>query len=102
MAIGSGLGSQFGFEKEAAYGTYKAPGKFLEYNSETMNLNRNFLMSQGLRASRLFQSGGRRSPTTRQAAGTVVFEVPTKGFGPLLNLLHGLTVAPEKIGAGTA
>src|SRR5437868_169188 len=98
-AFTSGLGSQLGLEKEAAYGTYKVPTKFLEMTSETMNLNRAFVMSMGLRAGRLFQQGPRRSPTTRSAAGGIVLEVPTKGFGPLINMLHGEAVVPAKIGA---
>jgi hypothetical protein len=97
----SGLGSQLGIAKETTYGTAVTVAKFFEYASETMALNRAFLLSQQLRAGRMFQSSSRRTATTRSAAGTVNMEVPTSGFGPLLNLLHGETVTPAKEGATT-
>ena len=37
MAIGSGLGSSFGFSRESTYGTYVAPTKFLRAKSYTIS-----------------------------------------------------------------
>lgn len=100
MGVPSGLGASVGFAKEATYGTYVAPSlkKFVEFTSETMNLNRAYIMSQGLRGGRLFQAGPRRSPTTRSAAGNIVFEVPNQKFGWLIDMMHGETIATAQIG----
>lgn len=95
-AFTSGLGSQCALAAETTYGTIVTPNRFFEYASENMNLSRSFLLSSQLRAGRMYQSSPRRSATTRSAAGTVALEVPTAGFGPWLNLLHGNTVVPAK------
>lgn len=97
----SGLGAQVGVAAEATYGTFKTPNRFFEFSSEGLNLSRGFILSQGLRAGRMYQSSTRRTATTRSASGPVAFETPTAGLGPWLNLLHGETVTPVKEGATT-
>jgi hypothetical protein len=97
----TGLGAQIGLAAEASYGTFKAPNRFFEFTSEGLNLSRGFVMSSQLRGGRMYQSAPRRTATTRSASGPVAFEVPTAGFGPWLNLMHGETVAPAKEGATT-
>jgi hypothetical protein len=92
----SGLGSQLGLAAETTYGTAVTVAKFFEYTSETLKLDRQYVLSKQLRAGRMMQSSSRRSATTKSAAGGVVLEVPTAGFGPILNLLHGETVTPSK------
>lgn len=98
-SFSTGLGAQIGLAAEASYGTYKAPNRFYEFTSEGLNLSRGFIVSQQLRAGRMYPSATRRSATTRSASGPVVFEVPTAGLGPWLNLIHGETVTPAKEGA---
>lgn len=101
--LSSGLGSQVGIAKETvAYGTRAVPAKFLEYASETLSLDKSFILSQQLRANRMFQSSSRRTATTRQAAGQIAFEVPNQGFGTILDLLHGNVVAPVQQGVTAA
>jgi hypothetical protein len=95
----TGLGAQIGLAAEATYGTYKAPNRFFEFTSEGLNLSRGFVLSSQLRAGRMYQSATRRTATTRSASGPVAFEVPSAGFGPWLNLIHGETVVPAKEGA---
>jgi hypothetical protein len=98
----SGLGSQLGLAAETTYGTEVTVSKFFEFTTEQMQLSRAFLESKGLRAGRMFQSGTRRTATTRSAAGPVAMEVPTQGFGQFLNLLHGNVVAPVQQGVTAA
>jgi hypothetical protein len=102
MPLASGLGSQFGLAKETVYGTVVTPAKFFEFDSESMNLDITYQESVGLRAGRTFQPAARTFATTRQAGGGVTLDVPTKGFGSILDLMHGLTVAPVQQGATAA
>ena len=102
MAIGSGLAAQLGFKKETTYGTRAVPDSFYEFNSETLQLERNRIMSRGLRAGRTFQSSTRVSEVTRSASGSVSLEVVNKEFGRWLDLLHGNTVTPVQQGGTTA
>lgn len=102
MALGSGLASQIGVKKETTWGTRVAPTSFYEYESEGIKHNRNRIVSRGLRAGRTFQNSGRRVTVTRDASGPVSLEVPNKGFGVLLDLLHGNTVTPTQQAATTA
>jgi len=103
MPLASGLGSQFGLAKETvAYGTVATPTRFFEFDSESLSLDQTYEDSVGLRANRTFQPSLRSKLTTRTAGGDVAMDVPTKGFGAVLDLLHGLTVAPVQVGATPA
>jgi hypothetical protein len=102
MAIGSGLAAQLGFKKETTYGTRAVPDAFYEFNTESLQLTRNRLMSRGLRAGRTFQSSSRVSEVTRSGGGSVSLEVVNKEFGRWLDLLHGNAVTPTQVGGTTA
>lgn len=103
MAIGSGLASSVGIKKEAvAYATRAVPTEFYEFESEGGVRQQKYLESRQLRAGRFFQSGSRRVLTTRDAQVTLNGEVPNKGFGSIVDLLHGNTVTPVIQGATTA
>lgn len=102
MAIGSGLSAQIGLKKETTYGTRAVPDLFYEFESEGGVRQQKYLESNMLRAGRFFQSGSRRILTTRDAQVSVNGEVPNKGFGSIIDLLHGNTVTPAQQGATTA
>jgi hypothetical protein len=102
VAIGAGLASQAGGKKETTYGTRAVPDVFWEYNSESVQLERNRLNSRALRAGRTFQSSTRVQETTRGGAGSISLDVVTKGFGFWLDLLHGNAVTPVQVGGTTA
>lgn len=102
MAIGSGLSAQLGLKKETTYATRVVPTAFYEFESEGGARQQKYLESRQLRSGRFFQSGSRRIMTTRDAAVTVGAEVPNKGFGVFLDLLHGNAVTPVIQGATTA
>lgn len=102
MALPTGLGAQLGIKLEGSFGTYQAPASFYEFDSETLSRQQTYLTSTGLRAGRMAAPVGRHKPTTRSGSGDITMKVPNKGFGTWLNLLHGETVTPEKIGTGTS
>lgn len=97
----SGLGAQLGLGTESTYGTAVTVARFLPFNSESFKLQKQFIESRGLRAGRMFQSSGLTIATTKDVNGGFALEVPNKGFGLLLNQLHGNTVTPVQQG-GTA
>lgn len=90
MTLASGLGTQFGLTKEVAYGTQLAATKFFEIDSAALALDQNYQDGVGLKANRMFMPAGRMRATTRQAPGAVPMDVPTKGFGSILDLMHDL------------
>lgn len=102
MAIGSGLASQIGGKKESVYGTTVVPDHFWEFRTETFVRDQDYLQSTQLRAGRMYPSASRRTPTTRRSTGAVTMEVPNKGFGFFLDLMHDSVVAPVQQGATAA
>lgn len=99
--MGTGLDLTFGVALEDTYGTYEAPTDFLEIDSSSLKREDNWLTSTALRR-RPGRPVARRRKTTRQGTGTIGLKVPNKGFGQILNLLHGETVAPVQQGATPA
>lgn len=99
MAIPSGLGSQIGAKKETVYGTPVTVDRFFEFSTESIAFDKNYRQSTQLRAGRVYPSASRRRATTRQAAGAINMDVPTKGFGFWLDLLHDLV--PTVVQQGT-
>src|SRR2546426_1670457 len=103
MTLASGLGSQLGLARElVAYGTVATPTTFFEFDSEGMGRTPTYIESRGLHAGTMIQNSGRVVPTTHTASGTVAMDVPSKGFGTILDLLHNNTVTPTQNGATTA
>lgn len=99
----TGISGALGYAAETTWGTSVAPSKWAEFlPGETLARQQNFQRSNGIKAGRVFVTGTRTAATTRTAGGGLGMEVPNQGFGPFLNLLHGKTVTPAKIGAGTA
>lgn len=101
MPTGTGLDSQFGFKKETTYGTRAVPDKFFEFRSESLSLEKTFLMSGQLGALSTFQRSTRRAATVREGGGTITMEATNKGMGALFDLLHANAVTPVQQG-GTA
>ncbi len=93
----SGLGAQLGVATEAAYGTFKAPTRFLPFTSESLSLEKNYSKSAGLRAGRFAQAQNLHRATTRTGGGDFSLELLDQGMGIIWNQLHGNVVAPVKI-----
>lgn len=102
MATGTGLDSQLGAKKETTYGTRVVPDKFFEFTSESLALNKNFLMSRQLGAGTTFQRSARRTATTRGGGGTISMEATNKGMGFWFDLLHADAITPVQQAATTA
>jgi hypothetical protein len=98
--MASGNDFRLAIAKESTYATRVAPTRFLSYiTGETIGFERTKISSSAL-------GGGRwQAPpieTTRGGTGTLSGEVPSAGFGFMLDALHGNTVAPVQQAATTA
>ena len=103
MAIGSGIGSQFGIAPESTYGTYVAPTRFYEAKSAKVSKVKNTASWDGLAAGRLVDRFDGRVVTTKAATVSIPELVcTTKDLGLLLNMIMGGTVAPVQDGATTS
>lgn len=100
--MSSGLFSQVGAKKEATYGTRVVPDHFIEYRSAGFSLDQRFFTSRQLGAASTFPRASRRVATTRSASGSIVMEVPNKGYGFWLDLLHDNVVTPAQQGGTPA
>jgi len=96
--MASGFDARIGIARETTYGTRVAPSRFLPLTAEDL----------GFEYSRYFSPAigtgmwGRASVlTTAVGSGSISGDVPTTGFGYLLDGLHGNTVTPTQLG-GTA
>lgn len=72
MPLASGLAGQVGIAEEVTYGTYVAPTRFLEFNDESLSLNRERIESRGIRAGRRVLH--RWAPGVQRAGGDLVIE----------------------------
>lgn len=91
MAYGSGLGGSVGWVAESTYGTYVAPTKWAEFNSEKLSLSKKIIANEGLRGGARFGRISRRVVTSREATGSLEFDVSSRGFGVLLTHMLGTT-----------
>lgn len=96
MAIGSGIGSSFGIATETTFNTGVTVSRFYEFNSESLNYNKNISVGMGLRAGGQVPRSQRRVVTTFDATGSLVMDLPTRGLG--LILAHGMGSFPSKVG----
>lgn len=101
MAIGSGLGSSFGFVPEATYGTYVAPTRWVE-GAARLRKTKNVYQGGGMAAGRLMQPGSRRVVTWKAGGGVFDCAVMSVRMGHLLNGLMGGTVTPVQQGGTPA
>jgi hypothetical protein len=98
MAVGSGIGSQFGIAPEVTYGTYVAPTRFYETSKASVSKVKNTTDWDGLAAGRLTNRADGRTVTTKASTATVDSLVCTdKDMGLLLNMIFGGTVTPTLI-----
>lgn len=91
MAVGSGLGSQFGFAPETVYGTYVAPTKFVRAKSYSVKPTNQRVQGEGIQPGILGPIGAHYVETTVGAEATVALDVQTTGLGLLLQAITGGT-----------
>lgn len=102
MAIGSGLGSSFGFSAESTWGTYVAPAKFIRHKSADLNKTATRVQGEGIQAGQYGMLLAQYQETVTGGTGSVAFDVQSKSMGVLLNTLMGGTVTPTQQAATAA
>lgn len=99
MAVGSGIGSQFGVAPEVTYGTYVAPTRFYETKKATVAKVKNTTEWDGLAAGRLLNRADGRVVTTKASKATIdALTVTNRDMGLLFNAIMGGTVTPASLG----
>jgi hypothetical protein len=95
--------TSFGLGQESVYATAVTPDHFYEFDSEGFGLQQDYFDSVGLRSDVLVAPITRMLASTRSVpAAAVPMNVPTKGFGQILNLMHSATVTPAQQSSTTA
>jgi len=102
MAIGSGMGSSFGFSAETTYGTRVAPAKFVKHRSAAINRVPNRVQGEGIITGSFGPNLDHYVETYHAATGTVAIDVPYSKMGVLLNTLMGGSVSPVQQAASAA
>ena len=101
MAVGSGLGSSFGFIKQSVYGTYVAPTKFLPVKSFQLNRVAGRVQGEGIRNGSFGPLASHYAEATQAGAGSVTLDVQCKAMGQLFEVLMGASTSSQ-LGATTA
>lgn len=83
------LTTQYGMVDEVTYGTPVTVDHFFEYESESFKKNVARVESKGHRKNARVQLATRFEPYHTGASGSLVLDVPTKGFGILLKHIFG-------------
>lgn len=93
-SIRSGLGASLGIAAESTVGTIATPTRWLEFDSESLSLEKSIVQGYGLRGGGIYGRSSRRAYTGRNAGGDVTLEVATRGMGLLFkNMLGSSTSA---------
>ncbi len=74
------------------YGNYVAPTRFLEFDSEGLNLVQQYQASKSLRSGNVVQRADRQFTDRKGIAGDVSFDVVSKGFGLIFKHMMGTPV----------
>lgn len=94
--MSTGIDAQIGFAEESVYGTRVVPARFLEFNEESVQLNKERIESQGLRAGRKVTRHW--IDNKKGAGGAVSLEVMTKGYGLIFKHMMGATAMTTPVG----
>lgn len=97
--MASGNDARLGIVKETTYATRVAPTRFFPFTAESLAFQYNRFFSNALGAGRWTRPS---ITTTKAGTGSLNGEVPTTGFGYLLQFLHGNTVTPVQDAATTS
>jgi len=101
MAVGSGLSATLGIATESTPGTPVAVTRFVDFNSESMQLKKTTVQGAGVRGGTLVRQSVRRNYVARQASGDLNFDIPTNGFGLFLqHMLGSYSTTPTSLGGG--
>ena len=90
MAIKSGLAGQVAMAKESVYGTYVAPTRWLEFETESVKHARANIDSKAIRSNMLVLRTDRWKRSRKGATGTIVMPWWSKGMGILQEQFFGI------------
>jgi hypothetical protein len=102
MATGSGLDAQVGFGQETVWGTGVTPTRFVEFNSESMKLDKTFLEPNALRVGTKYKRASRIRVARTAVSGDVACDVATLGMGMLVKNMLASSVTATTLVSGTA
>lgn len=94
------LDHQIGFADETTYGTLVTPTRFYEYNSEGIAEAEGRTEGDPLRVGTYVKRSDRFTPYFVGAAGSVQFDVLSKGFGYFLKHMLGAVATDQPDSAG--
>lgn len=97
--MATGNDARIGIAKETTYGTRVAPTRFFPFNAEDLGFEIQRYFSPALGTGRWTRPS---VTTTKGGSGSINGDVPTTGFGYILDGLHGNTVTPVQDGATTS
>ena len=101
MAVGSGISATLGIATETTVGTPVAVTRFVEFDSESMQMKKHTVQGTGMRGGGLVQRSSRRQIVAREVQGDINFDVPTAGFGLFLqHMLGSFSTTPTSLGGG--
>lgn len=88
--LASGIGGQIGLAAESVYGTFVAPTRWFEFNSESLHLERERIESAGIRAGRRVLH--RWAAGVQRVTGDIEMELGAVGFGIIWSHILGSNV----------
>ena len=83
MATGAGLDAQVGFKAESTWGTAVTVDKFVEFSSEDLKFDPNWLEPTGLRPGTKYKRASRVRQSRKGVTGSLTLEHATLGMGTL-------------------
>ena len=89
MAVGSGLSATLGFAQETTPGVPVVVTRFVEFDSESLNVKKRTVQGVGLRGGSLTRRGSRRLVVSRDVQGAVNFDAPSSSLGLILQQMMG-------------
>jgi len=90
MPLASGLAGQLGLAEEVTYGTYVAPTRFTEFNTESLHLERERIESAGIRAGRRILH--RWAQGIQRVNGDIELELAPQGMALIWKHILGANV----------
>ncbi len=89
-SLASGLGSSAGFAIESTFGTpVTPPTNFIAATSQSLSLDVEHIMSEGIRSGRAVQDVNRYVVNKKGASGSIEFDAEANGMGLLLRHMIG-------------
>lgn len=103
MTTGSGLDAQLGFASESvAWGTPATVDHFVEFLTESLQREFNFIEPAGLRPGIKFKRGSRLTRSRQSVSGGVELEHTNKTMGLLWKMALGSTITAPTLVLGSA